>query len=881
MIHSDVPTTAWPTTNPRSEGPKMLLRGSHSWCVRTCTLLLFLLSSHAARAQTPSPWSGVIRDDAEQAAGALPGYSTVRQRGLSADGRFLVIESGRTLVDGDTNSALDIFLRDRQTGALQRVSVATDGTQGNSHSTWPAISANGRHVVFQSLASNLDPTDTNGLTDLYVRDLDTGVTSLVTLGPSGERLNCNCAVPVARLSGDGRFIVFSADFGFGGSLLWLRDRDADQNGVFDEPGSVTTTAIDVGAIEADRIALIDSVAISNDARYVAFSAGAVDENYISIGFRVYLHDRTLGTSTRVDRPLPSSGDVIAYSRAPDFSDNGQLAYTSTAPNLVADDADAFADVFVYDIATATNARLPLTHINAAFNDADGTALSADGRFVAFTGYENDGAGTERWNVYVIDRDLQASFDISVRTDGSRDDSATGASIGAHGRAIAFNGGTQILQEGSLVGGVFVATAVSITSTQTEVPMEGGFVPVVIAVPDDTFWKASLVSGTNNSYVLYSTYSGIGPATLDVEIPFNSWGESTTFQLWLGSEVVSFHQQVRPVLNWLGPDSGPTTGGTPFQIAGFGFQEGASATFDGAPATDVVVEEDGTVIRGVTPPHVSANIMVVVTNPDGASSLDQRWFYYYDSYDETPPVVTATVAGARGANGWYTSDVVVQWNIDETESELFEVSCASGTLTTDVTSRVFSCFARSGGGETSEQVLIKRDATLPSIGIAQPQAQSYVQGQTVAIEFSCSDATSGIASCTANQASHLNTSTPGTFSFVVTAVDHAGNISQSSVTYSVQAKADTSLSLSSSPNPSKPNQDVTMTATVSALAFDGAVPTGLVELRVNGVLVASAPLVNGMARGTAKFKKGSYSLMATYVGDANFNGSSGTVLHQTK
>ena len=861
----------------------MLLRGSHSWCVQTCTLLLFLLSSHAAGAQTPSTWSGVIRDDAEQAAGAFAGYSVVRQRGMSADGRFLVIDSNRTLVDGDTNGALDVFVRDRQTGALERVSVATDGTEGNSHSTWPAMSANGRHVVFQSLASNLDPTDTNGVSDLYVRDLDTGVTSVVTVGPSDERLNCNCApLPVARLSGDGRFVLFSANFGFDvGSLLWLRDRDADQNGVFDEPGSVTTTGIDVGAIEGDLIAWIDSVAISNDARYVAFSAAAVDEHYTSIGIRVYLHDRTLGTSTRVDRPLPSSGDVRAGSLAPDFSDNGQLAYTSTAPNLVADDADAFADVFVYDIATATNTRLQLTHVNAAFNEAYGTAMSADGRFVAFTGYQDDGAGNGRWNVYAIDRELQASFDISVRTDGSRDDYATGSSMSADGSAIAFNGGTQILQEGTLVGGVFVATGVSITSPETEVPMEGGSVLVEIVVPADTFWKASLVTGTRNGYVMYSTYSGIGPGAINVEIPFNYWGESTTYQLWLGSEVVSFQQRVRPILSWLGPDSGPTTGGTPFEIRGFGFQDRVSVTFDGVAATDVVVEEQGTVIRGVTPPHVSANVMVVVTNPDGASSLDQRWFYYSDSYDETPPVVAATVTGVRGANGWYTSDVVVQWNIDETESELFEVSCASGTLTTDVTSRVFSCFARSGGGATSEQILIKRDATPPSIGIAQPQAPSYVQGQTVAIEFSCSDATSGIASCTANQAGHVNTSAPGTFSFVVTAVDHAGNMLQSSVTYSVKAKADTSLSLSSSPNPSKPNQDVTLTATVSALAPDGAVPTGLVELRVNGVLVASAPLVNGMASGTAKFKKGSYTLMATYVGDANFNGSSGTVLHQTK
>jgi Bacterial Ig-like domain (group 3)/IPT/TIG domain len=859
----------------------MSLRDRQSWCVRACALLLFLLSSHAASAQTPSPWNGVIRDDAEQAAGAFAGYSIVRQRGMSADGRFLVIDSDRTLVDGDTNGALDVFVRDRQTGALERVSVATDGTEGNSHSNWPAMSANGRHVVFQSLASNLDPTDTNGVSDLYVRDRDTGVTSLVTVGPSGQRLNCNCApLPVARLSGDGRFVLFSADFGFAGaSLLWLRDRDADLNGVFDEPGTVITTGIDVQVIDGDRILSIDSVAISNDARYVAFSAGAVDENNTSIGNRVYLHDRMLGTSTRVDRPLPSSGDVIVLSLAPDFSDNGQLAYTSTAPNLVAGDADAFADVFVYDIATATNTRLQLTHINAAFNEAHGTAMSADGRFVAFTGYENDGAGTERWNVYAIDRELQASFDISVRTDGSRDDGAGGSSMSADGSAIAFNGGTQILQEGILVGGVFVATAVSITSPETEVPMEGGSVPVEIVVPADTFWKASLVAGTRNDYVTYSTYSGIGPGTINVEIPFNHWGESTTYQLWLGSEVVSFQQRVRPILGWLGPDSGPTTGGTPFQITGFGFQNGVSVTFDGVPATDVVVEEEGTVIYGVTPPHFSTSILVVVTNPDGGSSLDQRWFYYYD---ETPPVVTATVIGALGANGWYTSDVVVQWNIEETDSELFEVPCASAAQTTDVTSRVFSCFARSGGGDITEQIVIKRDATRPSIGIAQPQAQTYVQGQAVAIDFSCSDATSGVASCTANQAGNLDTSTPGTFSFVVTAVDRAGNISQSSVSYSVKAaRVDTSISLSSSPNPSKPNQDVTLTATVSALAPGGGVPTGLVELRVNGVLVGSAPLVNGMASGTVKFKKGSYSLTATYVGDANFNGSIDTVLHQTK
>src|SRR4029450_7728271 len=124
-------------------------------------------------------------------------------------------------------------------------------------------------------------------------------------------------------------------------------------------------------------------------------------------------------------------------------------------------------------------------------------------------------------------------------------------------------GTHILQEDlPSVGGVFVATAVSITATQTDVPMQGGIVPVQVAVPNDTFWKASLVSRTDFRYVLYSTYSGIGSGTVNIEIPFNSSGESTTYQLWLGSETVSFEQLVTPILFWLRPALGSTPGGTP-------------------------------------------------------------------------------------------------------------------------------------------------------------------------------------------------------------------------------------------------------------------------------------------------------------------------------
>jgi hypothetical protein len=111
---------------------------------------------------------------------------------------------------------------------------------------------------------------------------------------------------------------------------------------------------------SDQIASVDVVAISNDARYVAYSASTVDVTNTSIGFRVFLHDRVTGMTVRVDTPLPTAGDVYALSRDPDVNDAGELVYTSTAPNLVPEDADALSDVFVYNIASGRTPATPIT-----------------------------------------------------------------------------------------------------------------------------------------------------------------------------------------------------------------------------------------------------------------------------------------------------------------------------------------------------------------------------------------------------------------------------------------------------------------------------------------------------------------------------------------
>src|SRR5205809_7953833 len=76
----------------------------------------------------------------------------------------------------------DVFVHDRQTGTTERVSVASDGAQGNGSSGLlsfafpPALSADGRFVAFVSFATNLVAGDTNGATDVFVHDRQTGAT---------------------------------------------------------------------------------------------------------------------------------------------------------------------------------------------------------------------------------------------------------------------------------------------------------------------------------------------------------------------------------------------------------------------------------------------------------------------------------------------------------------------------------------------------------------------------------------------------------------------------------------------------------------------------------------------------------------------------------
>jgi Tol biopolymer transport system component len=128
---------------------------------------------------------------------------------ISADGRFVAFESDASnLVDDDTNNLSDVFVRDTERNETKRVSVTNAGAQANGASFAPSISADGRYVAFQSSASNLVAGDTNNARDIFVRDLIDNTTIRVSLGAAGAQANGFSFRP--SISGDGLFVAFQS-----------------------------------------------------------------------------------------------------------------------------------------------------------------------------------------------------------------------------------------------------------------------------------------------------------------------------------------------------------------------------------------------------------------------------------------------------------------------------------------------------------------------------------------------------------------------------------------------------------------------------------------------------------------------------------------------
>lgn len=320
-----------------------------------------------------------------------------RDFSASADGRLVAFTSDAVdLVQNDTNGAADIFVYDRTTATVSRVSIATDGRQGNNDSVEPAMSADGRFVAFASAASNLVAGDGNGSTDIFLRDRATGTTERISVTSDGQEGHGESDTPA--LSGDGRILVFRS------TADDLVPDDANpRDDVFVHDRETHTTTRLAAAVVQQFSEPSYQPTISADGRVIAFvsigrTADGPSHNTI------YAYDRQSGQTTRVSEG-PNGAPPDSESFAPRLSADGRfVAFESYASNLVPGDDNDAGDVFVRDretghmeIISRTNDGLP------ADGSAFGPRISADGRIVAFGTISTGASGFDTYSVSAYDR----------------------------------------------------------------------------------------------------------------------------------------------------------------------------------------------------------------------------------------------------------------------------------------------------------------------------------------------------------------------------------------------------------------------------------------------------------------------------------------------
>jgi Tol biopolymer transport system component len=324
---------------------------------------------------------------------------------ISADGRFVAFDSGAPdFVPGDTNGHTDIFVRDRLLGVTARVSVDSSGAQVFGDSRAPAISADGRFVAFTSAATTLVPNDTNGKIDVFVHDMQTGATSRVNVDSAGREANGNTPLGILlAISGDGRYVAFQSD---ATNLV-----PGDTNGSTDAfvhdllTGQTVRASVDSNGNQAMFGAL--APAISADGRWVAFTSYSRDlvAGDTNGFFDTFVHDMQTGATTLVS--VSSNGTQgNDNSFGPRISADGRyVSFPSYASNLVPGDTPGSYDVFVHDRMSGLTTRASVG-VTGAVGDGelDLHSFSADGRYVVFQ--------SSATNLVPFDTNL--AFDFFVR-----------------------------------------------------------------------------------------------------------------------------------------------------------------------------------------------------------------------------------------------------------------------------------------------------------------------------------------------------------------------------------------------------------------------------------------------------------------------------------
>jgi Tol biopolymer transport system component len=365
---------------------------------------------------------------------------------VSGDGRFVAFESFARLVPADTDSSRDVYVLDRTTG---QVTLETGGLTGWRDGGRPRLGRDGRWLVFEAEAMTGD--DRIVRVDIVVVDRTSGRIVAVRAADGGVPSGSSYSPDI---SDDGRVVAFS-------SAATNLVSGPDANGplediyLFDVPsGSVRRISLTTAGVQPAS-GFSFSPTVSADGRAIAFTSSALlsdvrrsSQTTDSNLRQIYLREDRQGTTTLISVGAGGSWPDGASARPAISGDGRYIAFTSDATNIVKDDRNRVADVFLHDRGTAKTTIISRATDGVGANGrSTSPAISYDGRFVAFqSDASNLTCGRKcasthdlnlLWDVFVWDRETKANVRVSDDPLGGWNAPSVGPALDRHGGIVAF------------------------------------------------------------------------------------------------------------------------------------------------------------------------------------------------------------------------------------------------------------------------------------------------------------------------------------------------------------------------------------------------------------------------------------------------------------
>ena len=464
------------------------------------------------------------------AAGTGPADGFSRAPTITPDGRFVVfISAGSNLVTFDAAQLVheDVYIRDLQLGTTKLVSGNFANTgRSNGTSGWfdpLGISDDGRYVVFTSSSTDLTAIpDNNNQLDVFVRDLQTNTTKLVSVNKNGTGTGNNVS-SVGVITPDGRFVAFTSEardltaIDTPGRQAFIRDLQTNTTKLLTP--NFSGTGASGGGVDpsSDR-----NLAISDDGRFVAFMADANDlvPNDTGLTRDIFVRDTQLETTFLVniakDGLPPTTGNSGQFAMTP----NGRyVTFVSGSDNLVNNDSNQQQDVFVRDLQTNTTTLISVSQSGVAGGNGSADSIfvslfvrpsiSDDGRYISFGSATTNLTSTPDTNnnldIFVRDRQTSTTILASRNFSGS-----SSADRGA--------GAALISQDGSTV--CYFSGSTDLVGYDTNGGIQDLFAFLNIEQPGQVRFKFAVNDGSEGNSATV-TVSKVGPPGSTVTVAYST------------------------------------------------------------------------------------------------------------------------------------------------------------------------------------------------------------------------------------------------------------------------------------------------------------------------------------------------------------------------